>query len=150
MLLLDDHPAVLRQVPQLLPREFEVVAALENGTGLSAAVAQHQPDLIVMDITLPGASGIELASRLRSAGNDSRVVFLTVNDDAEYARAGFAAGGRGYIVKSRLATDLLPALEAALAGRRFVSPGVAAKGLQDEQWTDTNSAPVDNQPTTNK
>jgi len=150
VLLLDDHPGVLRQVAELLPARFEVVAALKDATALPAAMEKHQPDLVVLDISLPGVSGIELASRLRSAGHAGRVVFLTVQDDAEYARAGFAAGGKCYVVKPRLATDLVPALEAALAGRTFISPGVAATGLQGEAWTDTGSVSEVNQPTTKK
>jgi len=109
---------------------------------------KHQPDLVVLDITLPGASGVELASRLRSASASGKVVFLTVHDDADYARAGFAAGGIGYVVKSRLATDLVPALEAALEGRRFLSRGAALQELQGKEWTDLSSAPNGNYRTT--
>ena len=133
VLLVDDHPGVLRQVAEVLPAGFEVVATLQDGAALPAAMATHQPDLVVLDITLPGASGIELASRLRTAGHSGRVVFLTVHDDAEFIRAGFAAGGTGYVVKARLATDLVPALEAALEGRRYVSPGAAREALHDEE-----------------
>ena len=150
VLLLDDHPAVLRQVVEMLPAGFEVVAALHNAVALPEAMEKHKPDLVVLDITLPGVSGIELASRLRRAGQPGKVVFLTVHDDADFARAGFAAGGTGYVVKARLATDLVPALEAALAGRKFVSPGVAANGLQSEELTDTDSAAANHSPTTRK
>ena len=139
VLLLDDHPAILRQVAELLPAGFEVVAALQDATALPDAMDKHRPDLVVLDITLPGASGIELASRLHSASPSGKVVFLTVHDDADYARAGFAAGGIGYVVKARLATDLVPALEAALEGRRFLSRGAAQAELQDEEWADTSS-----------
>lgn len=116
----------------MLPAGFEVVAALHDATSLPAAMERYQPDLVVLDITLPGASGIDIASHLRGGGHSGRVVFLTVHDDADYARAGFAAGGSGYVVKARLATDLVPALEDVLAGRRFVSPGAAADGLRGE------------------
>jgi DNA-binding NarL/FixJ family response regulator len=134
--LLDDHPAVLRQVTELPPAGFEVVAALEDAAALSEAMQKHQPDLGVLDITLPGASGIYLAAQLRRAGHDGKAVFLTLHDDAECAQAGFAAGGKCYVVKPRLATDLLPALE----GQGFISPGVAANGLQAEECADTDSA----------
>ena len=129
VLLLDDHLGVLRQVAQLLPARFEVVAALQDAEALPEAMEKYQPDLVVLDITLPGASGIELASQLLSAGYSGKVVFLTVHDDADYARAGFAAGGSGYVIKARLASDLVPALEAALEGRKFVSPGVELSSL---------------------
>jgi DNA-binding NarL/FixJ family response regulator len=122
VILLDDHPAVLRQVTQLLPVGFEVVASLSDGAGLLGAAAEHRPDLIILDITLPGASGIELVSQLRQADHTCKVVFLTVHDDADYARAAIAAGAHGYVVKSRLAADLLPALNAVLTCHLFVSP----------------------------
>src|SRR5262245_21085308 len=101
VLLLDDHPAVLRQVSQLLPPEFEVIAMLEDGTGLKAAVEEHQPDLVVLDISLPGSSGIELASQLWRARSRCKVVFLTVHEDVDYALAAFATGAVGYVVKAR-------------------------------------------------
>lgn len=144
MLLLDDHPGVLRQVAELLPAGFEVVAALHDAAALPDAMNKHQPDLVVLDITLPGTSGIQLASRLRSAGHSGKVVFLTVHDDADYARAGFAAGGKGYVVKARLGTDLLPALEAALEDRRFVSKGAALDGLQNDGWAAPDPTTTDN------
>ena len=78
VLLVDDHPAVLRQVAQLLRGEFEVVDTLPDGSRLEAAVAGSQPDLIVLDIALPGLNGIELARRLTAAGCRARIVFLTV------------------------------------------------------------------------
>ena len=150
VLLLDDHPGVLRQVADLLRGGFEVVAALNDAAKLPEAMERHHPDLVVLDITLPGASGIELASRLRSTGYSGKVVFLTVHDDADYARAGFAAGGIGYVVKARVATDLLPALEAALAGQRYVSPVDALRSLQDMVFHDTHSAVPNGSTPTNK
>jgi len=76
ILLVDDHPAVLRQTISLLPEDYEVVETLESGFGLKAAVSRHEPDLIVLDITLPGVSGIELASRLRQSGYSTKDSFL--------------------------------------------------------------------------
>jgi DNA-binding NarL/FixJ family response regulator len=131
ILLVDDHPAVLRQTISLLPQDYEVVETLESGFGLKVAVSRHEPDLIVLDITLPGISGIELASRLRQSGYSTKIVFLTVHCDTDYAREAFAAGANGYVVKARLASDLVPALQAVLAGQRFVSPCAELAGWDD-------------------
>ena len=128
VLLVDDHPAFLRQTQGVLAGEFQVLAALPDGTGLEAAVAEFQPDLIVLDITLPGTSGIELARRLKAAHGTAKVVFLTVHADPDYVRAAFDMGALGYVVKARLPSDLLTALHTALEGRRFVSP---AHGLEE-------------------
>ena len=129
LLLVDDNPAVLRQVIQLLPREFEVVATLEDGAGLPAAVLEHQPDIIVLDITLPPVNGIALASQLRSAGCSAEIVFLTVHSDRDYVRAAFGVGAIAYVVKTRLSLDIVPALRAAMRGERFVSPSPELEGM---------------------
>jgi DNA-binding NarL/FixJ family response regulator len=122
LVIVDDNPAVLRQIVQLLPSDFEIVDTLEDGSGLRAAVEAHQPDLIVLDITLRGQSGITVASQLTKCQCTAGIVFLTVHSDADYVRAALAAGARGYVVKMRMSLDLVPALYAALEGRRFVSP----------------------------
>lgn len=122
VLLVDDHQEVPRQVAQLLSRDFDVVATLSDGRALSQNVEEHHSDLVVLDITLPGASGIELARRLAASVAPPKIVFLTVHADPDYAREALDAGGLGYVVKSRLASDLVPALNAALLRNRFVSP----------------------------
>ena len=130
MLLVDDNPAVLRQVIQLLPGEFEVVGTLEDGAGLRVALEEHQPDIIVLDITLPRVSGIALASQLTQAGCPAKIVFLTVHSDPDYARAALAAGAIGYVVKTRLSLDLVPALQAAFHDTRFISPSPELAGVE--------------------
>lgn len=122
VVLVDDHPAVLRQTIQLLSSEFEVVDALDDSGEFSTVVADLDPDLVVLDITLPGLSGIELASRLKTARCAAKIVFLTVHIDQDYVREAFAVGAIGYVVKARLASDLIPALRAALCGQQFISP----------------------------
>ena len=122
IILVDDHPGVLRQAIELLPERFEVVDTLEDGTALQSSLKEFQPDVLVLDITLPLVSGVELARRVRTAGFATRIVFLTVHADPDYAWEAFDAGALAYVIKPRLASDLVPALEAALAGKRFVSP----------------------------
>ena len=71
------------------------MGTLEDGAGLRGALQEHQPDIIVLDITLPGLSGIALALQLRDAGVAARIVFLTVHNDPDYVRAALAAGAAG-------------------------------------------------------
>lgn len=131
IVLVDDHPAVLRQTAELLSHEFDVVATLEHGRGVMALAANNQIDILVIDISLPGMTGIELVARLRKAGCAPRIVFLTVHADADYAHEAFEVGALGYVVKPRLASDLIPALRAALAGEPFVSPCPELKEISE-------------------
>lgn len=122
LILVDDHPGVLRQAIDLLPERFDVIEALEDGMGLQSALNKFQPDILVMDITLPIVSGVELARKIRAAGFTTKIVFLTVHADSDYAWEAFDAGAAGYVIKPRLASDLVSALDAVAAGHRFVSP----------------------------
>lgn len=124
VLLADDHPAMLALAASTLESECEVVGAVADGAALCAAAARLDPDVIVLDITMPQLDGLEAAHALRRTYPRTRLVFLTVHEDADFARAAFAAGALGYVVKSRLASDLLPAVRAAVAGKRFLSPTV--------------------------
>jgi DNA-binding NarL/FixJ family response regulator len=131
VLLVDDHPPLLQQVSRLLDKEFEVVGTLPDGTALLDAAESQNPDLIVLDISLPGESGLRLAQRLREAGCKARLVFLTVHCDIDYAQAAFLSGASGYVVKGRLASDLVTALRAVLGGGRFVSPCPELASVQE-------------------
>jgi DNA-binding NarL/FixJ family response regulator len=122
VLLADDHPAMLALTADVLSGEYLVVGSVGDGRELLAEAERLHPDVIVLDITMPRLDGIEAARQLRRSQRPARLVFLTVHEDADFAQAALDAGGLGYVVKARLASDLLPAIRAALADRRFVSP----------------------------
>jgi DNA-binding NarL/FixJ family response regulator len=124
VLLADDHPAVLALTADALAGECLVVGRVGDGYELLAEAERLHPDVIVLDITMPRLDGIEAARQLRCSHWPARLVFLTVHEDADYARAALDAGGLGYVVKTRLASDLLPAIRAALADQSFISPAV--------------------------
>ena len=121
VLLADDHPAMLALASSALEGECHVVGAVADGVALLAAAARLDPDVIVLDFTMPQLDGLEAARQLSRTHPQARLVFLTIHEDADFARAAFAAGASGYVVKARLASDLLPAARAALAGSRFLS-----------------------------
>jgi DNA-binding NarL/FixJ family response regulator len=125
VLLADDHAAMLAQTINRLTGTFEVVGSVGNGLDLIKAVAQLDPDVVVLDITMPGMDGIEAALKLQRAGCRAKLVFLTVHDDPDYMRAALQAGGVAYVAKSRLASDLVTAIHEAVAGRCFVSPNIS-------------------------
>lgn len=125
VLLADDHAEFLSLAAQFVESEFDVVKTFENGQTMVDECGALNPDLLVLDISMPGLNGIEAAQELKAAGNKAKIVFLTVHKDADYLRSALATGALGYVVKDRLATDLVPALRAALAGRRFISNSVS-------------------------
>jgi DNA-binding NarL/FixJ family response regulator len=122
VLLADDHRDFLDVTARLLEPRFEVVKSVGDGQAVIDEAARHEPDLLVLDISMPRVNGIDAARHLRDAGFKGKVIFLTVHGDADYVRAALAAGAFGYVVKSRLASDLLPAVDEVLSGRMFVSP----------------------------
>jgi DNA-binding NarL/FixJ family response regulator len=130
VLLVDDHPALLQQAVRILQNHFEVVGTLPDCSGLADALARRPPDAIVLDITLPGQSGLQVAQSLKEAGCTAGIVFLTIHCDADYARAALSAGAAGYVIKARMASDLVLALQAALRGDRFISPCAELEGVK--------------------
>jgi DNA-binding NarL/FixJ family response regulator len=124
ILLADNDPEILETVGQILEEEFEIVAALENGERVVETVADLDPDLLVLDISMPGLNGIEATSRLRESGARAKVIILTVHEDPDFVEAAFSVGAFGYVLKHLLATDLLQAIREVLLGRRFCSPSL--------------------------
>ena len=121
VLLVDDSDVILERATTTLSHECEIVGAVKDGQAALVAVGALRPDVIVLDISMPGMSGLEVAGRLRRAGSRVPIVFLTIHDDEELVRATQAAGGIGYVVKTLLSSDLVLAVNEACAGRRYVS-----------------------------
>jgi DNA-binding NarL/FixJ family response regulator len=118
----DDHPAVVNDLRAVLELEFDVIATVENGAALLAAVDALSPDVIVTDITMPGLDGIAAASEILRKNPAARIVFVTVHDETEMVQKGMAIGVLGYVLKLTAGEDLVPAIHAALRGERHISP----------------------------
>jgi DNA-binding NarL/FixJ family response regulator len=121
VLLVDDSDAMLARASAVLSRNCVIVGAVKDGTAAIDAAKALRPDVIVLDISMPGMTGLEVAANLRDAGLTAAVVFLTVHDDEEFVVAARQAGATGYVVKLRLVSDLNVAVQEARAGRSFVS-----------------------------
>jgi len=122
ILLADDHGEMLTRVVHLLQDEFEVVGAVNDGQALIEAAAKLRPDVVILDISMPIMNGLEAAHRLKEAGSEAKVVFLTVHEEPEFLHESLAKGALCYVVKPRLCSDLVPAIKEALANRAFTSP----------------------------
>lgn len=129
LLLIDDHFVVRSGLAASLALEedMEVVAELDSGDRAVTAYAEHQPDVVIMDLQLPGLSGIEATQALISADPAARVlIFSTFARDEEIHRA-LRAGALGYLQKSASRPDLLAAIRAVAAGRQSLPPDIAAR-----------------------
>jgi DNA-binding NarL/FixJ family response regulator len=122
ILLADDHLPFLNVVESLLVPLCEVVGRVSDGKSLLEAARRLKPDLIVTDITMPILSGMEASKQLRESGSEAKIIFLTVHSDADFVQACLATGAVGYVLKHRIMSDLLHAIQEALAGRTFISP----------------------------
>jgi CheY-like chemotaxis protein len=111
---------MLDAVSSLLSDDFRLVAAVTDGRQAVEAVGRLDPDVAVLDITMPGLDGFRTAQALQRAGSRAKVVFLTLHDGDEYVEAALRSGAKGYVLKARMDADLQSALRHALAGRSFL------------------------------
>ncbi|HXY07882.1 MAG TPA: response regulator transcription factor [Terriglobales bacterium] len=123
VVLADDHARVLSRVGELLADECNVVAGVSDGIKVVQAALKYKPDIVVLDIAMPGLDGIQAAREVRRFALPARLIFLTVQEDADYIRAAQDLGA-SYVVKRRMHIDLPLAIKEALAGRMFFSPRV--------------------------
>jgi len=126
--LADDQEEMLQTVAQVLEGQFKVVGTAEDGERAFELAPSLSPDVLVLDISMPGMDGIEVALRLRNQGSKAKVVFLTVHEDTDFVKAAMSVGALGYVLKLCLATDLVPAIWKALEGNAFVSPSIHLAG----------------------
>ncbi len=122
IVIADDHPDALDQAARLLAPHYHIVGTVTNGLDLLDAAVRLAPDVILVDVAMPVLDGFEAAERLRASGYRGKLVFFSVWQDPDYVERAIALGGSGYVLKARLASDLVAAVEAALAGRGYLSP----------------------------
>lgn len=121
ILLADDHQKMRDFLTQMLEPEFEIVGAVADGRSFLEAAQRLKPDLCLLDISMPLINGIKAAAQLRESGSKTKILVLTVQEDEDFVRASFNNGASGYVIKSRIAADLMIALKEVLDGRRFCS-----------------------------
>jgi two-component system response regulator DesR len=130
-MIAEDQTMVRQALVALLELEpdIEVVAQAATGDEALAMAGKHQPDVAVLDIEMPGPSGIEVAGQLRRTGFGGKVVIVTTFDRPGYLRAAMAAGASGFLLKDAPAADLAAAIRQVAAGHRVVDPSLAAAAL---------------------
>jgi DNA-binding NarL/FixJ family response regulator len=117
----DDHPAMREMIAKILRSDFHVVASVETGLAAVEAADKLNPDVLVIDVLMQDLEGIGVLRRLKSHGNEAKIVFVSASMDATQVSSCLAAGGHAYVSKMRLATDLPLAVKKVLVGEGFVS-----------------------------
>lgn len=138
----DDHTLVRQSVLKAVRSEpgVEVVGEAGDGPGTLAAVAEHQPDLLVVDIAMPGIDGLAVAEQLRREWPDVRVVFLSMHDDDGSLQRAVALGAAGFVSKSASIEELLEAVRAVRDGGSYLSSNVAKRVMDLAAGRGTGSA----------
>ncbi|HEU5305358.1 MAG TPA: response regulator transcription factor [Gemmatimonadales bacterium] len=144
VLVADDHMIVRTGIRHVLESEsgFEVVGEAANAAETLTLAARLQPDIVVLDISMPGESGLQLAARLRGVAPQARVLILSMHDNAEYVLESVRAGVNGYLLKDTAATELRNAVRAVCRGESYFSPPIAGRlrdALRGEQATPAGS-----------
>jgi CheY-like chemotaxis protein len=120
VVLADDNRSLLDAVSKLVSQDFQVVAAVVDARQAIDATVRLDPDVVVLDITMPEIDGFAAARELRRAAPRTRVLFLTMHESDEYVTAAFGTGAAGYVLKTRIGSDLVGALDHVLDGQLFV------------------------------
>ena len=117
----DDSAEFMQEIVAALEPEFEVVGFATDGKSAIDMILLHKPDVAVLDLMMPEASGIEVARHLAINGVSSAIIICSVENDPQFVAAARQAGARGYVPKARIATDLATAINAVLTGADFFS-----------------------------
>ena len=129
VVLADDHTIVTEGLKALLEPEFQIVAKVDNGRAAIKAVRNFNPDVIILDISMPLLNGIDTAREIRKFDPKIKIVFLTMHTELAYVQEAFDAGASGYVIKHSASIDLQLAIRRALLGRTYITPGVAENGV---------------------
>lgn len=124
ILLADDHPQMLANLCRLADRAGEVVGAVTDGRAAVDASLRLRPDVVVLDLVMPRVGGLDAARAIRKELPDCRVVMCTIHANGNTVEEAFAVGAVGFVRKQSAHADLVPAIQAALAGETFVSPSL--------------------------
>jgi len=136
VLVVEDYEPFRRYICATLGKNPDFCVVREVSDGLQAVHEAEalQPDLILLDIGLPGLDGIEAARRIRALSPDSKILFVSQESSLDVVEEALSSGAFGYVVKAHAASELLPAVEALLQGKRFVSRGLMGQALTDSRY----------------
>lgn len=136
ILIADDHTLVAEACKKLLEGEFEVVATVSDGRALVRAAAELKPQLIIVDVAMPLLNGLDAGQQVKEFLPAVKLVFLTMNHDADLAAEAFRRGASGYLLKTCAASELAIAVRVVLRGKSYLSPMIAKDTVDFLLWQD--------------
>jgi len=134
ILVVDDHAVVRSGLRRVLEAEDDIEVVAEAGDMREAVfeTRAHKPDVILMDVVMPGASGIEATPAVLKEASDAKVLMLSMQDDPRYVREAFSAGASGYVLKEAADAEVVDAVREVAGGGRYVHPALGARLIQAE------------------
>jgi two-component system, NarL family, response regulator NreC len=135
VLIVDDHAVVRSGLRLLLEREEDLEPVAEAGNAQEAVrqARLHKPDIVLLDVVMPGASGVDTVADLRSAAPDARILMLSMQDDPTYVRRAFAEGASGYVLKEAADSELVQAIRHVAEGEQYVHPALGARLVSQQE-----------------
>jgi len=131
LLLADDHTMFSQGLQSLLEDEFDLVGAVGDGEELVEAASRLNPDVIVVDISMPVMNGFDAVRQLKKRGSTAKIIFLTMHADDRLLAEAFRCGGAGYILKQSAGEELITGIGKVLAGQKYVTPLIATEWAED-------------------
>ncbi len=144
ILIIDDHAVVRSGLRLLIEREddLEVVGEAGNAREAVLATRHHKPDVILLDVTMPGTSGVDAIESLLNEAPDAHVLMLSMQDDPSYVRRAFAEGASGYLLKEAADDELVQAIRSVAAGDQYVHPSLGARLISPAAGLGSDADPL--------
>jgi DNA-binding NarL/FixJ family response regulator len=134
ILIADDHNLVAELCKRLLEKDFEVVGAVADGRALVRAAGELKPDVIVLDIAMPVLNGLDAGRQIKKMLPSVKLVYLTMNPDADVAAEALARGASGYLLKTCAAAEMVLAVREVLRGKIYVSKALSRDAIDSLRW----------------
>jgi DNA-binding NarL/FixJ family response regulator len=134
ILIADDHTLVAELCKRLLETEFDVVGVVSDGRALLRAASELKPDVILVDVAMPILNGLDAGRQVKEMLPSVKLVYLTMNPDAEVAAEAFARGASGYLLKTCASSEMVLAVRDALRGKSYVSQGLSKDAIDSFRW----------------
>jgi DNA-binding NarL/FixJ family response regulator len=134
ILIADDHTLVAELCKRLLETEFDVVGIVSDGRALLRAASELKPDVVVVDVAMPILNGLDAGRQVKEMLPSVKLVYLTMNPDAEIAAEAFARGASGFLLKTCASSEMVLAVRDALRGKSYVSRGLSQDAIDSFRW----------------